>query len=542
MSGKRLLVIVLSLLLGFGSLALYRSVGWAQYAGSFRPLTLDLARPDVLIRTRSLSALPRDLLRVPLARDVLTEDFVFYYEEHPDRLGLKGALRRIAYEHELKWQDQVLAWVLDQPAEIALWRGATGTPTQWVAAVTRRELAQVLQEAATVALKDRQLTVAGKIKVDGQQVELYALEYSAQHTLLIAARGERVAILSDPGLLLTAEREPRPEAEAVLQRLLSADAGRQAVYRDAFLLDADYARHSVAVRTHLLSFGYQRFFPGFEAVRFDFDDKAWSTHALLDGTRLPTNALHDRELWSALPANPAACALLPVDWQRTEPMLAAAPEIDGRKPSALAAEMDGPAGVCWYSQGRLHAPLFAATLKAPRDNLAPLFEAVFNWSITTPADTDAGEPAPPASDEGMWQRTVDVPFAGADDSGRPRAAPMKVTLMRQGRYLLFSPDAARVEQAAAALAKRYPSLAGTLQDKGITLAVIAPRSLSEMAQKEALAMLPAGSEPVFRAAAERQLVPRLAAMKKYPAYRLVLVTPPNGAHRWYAVQWQELRK
>ena len=56
---------------------------------------LGLSRPDALLETRSLSQLPKDLLAVPFLKATLTEDFVFYYETHADRLGLIGSLRRI---------------------------------------------------------------------------------------------------------------------------------------------------------------------------------------------------------------------------------------------------------------------------------------------------------------------------------------------------------------------------------------------------------------------------------------------------------------
>ena len=65
-------------------------------------LGLDLARPDVLIESASLGRLPKDVLKVPLLRDTLTEDLVFYYENNADRLGLTGSLRRIIYEHDLQ--------------------------------------------------------------------------------------------------------------------------------------------------------------------------------------------------------------------------------------------------------------------------------------------------------------------------------------------------------------------------------------------------------------------------------------------------------
>lgn len=135
MTSKRLMVMLTGAVVLVACLSLYRSVGWAVYAGPVKSVVLDLSRPDVLIRTRKLSSLPRDLLKVPIARDLLTEDFVFYYEGHPDRLGIKGSLRRIAYEHQLQWRDEVLQWVFDQPADIALWRAGDGTLKHWLISI-----------------------------------------------------------------------------------------------------------------------------------------------------------------------------------------------------------------------------------------------------------------------------------------------------------------------------------------------------------------------------------------------------------------------
>lgn len=529
------------LLLGV-TLVWYRSVTWARYQGEVAAVPIDLARPDALVRTRSLSQLPRDLLRVPLASDLLTEDLVFYYEEHPDRLGLKGSLRRIAYEHELAWNDELLAWVLDQPAEMALWRGGDGRLRHWALSLSRPQLVKVLQEAATVALNDRQLSLAGELSVDGAPVQVLAFEYSARRTLLLAGRGDRVVLLSDPGLLLDDARNPLPSAKGVLEKLLSADAGQRAVYGEAFQLAPAPVAHSVLVRAHYLSFGYQRFFPGLEALRFDFGEGGWSTHVLFDGSRLPKDALHDRELWAGLPTGPAACALLPVDWRMGEGLLEAAPGRAGRKPSSLAAELEGPAAVCWYSEGRLQAPLVAARLKNPRANLAPLFEALFDWSVAERSEEPKPLRARRRGDALVWQRTVEVPFATVNGDGEPEPGPLEVTLALKGRHVYFSPDSRRVDQALLTLAKRYPSVADSLPPGTVTLGVLSPRSLADLGRAEALVMLPRGQEPAFRDAAERLLLPRLLALGRHPAYRLALAGAGDGVAGWQAVEWQELAR
>lgn len=86
------------LLASAAGLAMLRLQGGEGFGEAIHALGLDLARPDAYIRTPALSRLPRDLVKASVARDLLTEDFAFYYVDHEDRLGLRGALRRMAFE------------------------------------------------------------------------------------------------------------------------------------------------------------------------------------------------------------------------------------------------------------------------------------------------------------------------------------------------------------------------------------------------------------------------------------------------------------
>ncbi|HCR6433163.1 TPA: DUF2138 family protein, partial [Shigella flexneri] len=100
-------------LVGFGAIVLLSAGVWAlQYAGSgpektlsplvmHNNLQIDLNEPDLFLDSDSLSQLPKDLLTIPFLHDVLSEDFVFYYQNHAERLGIEGSIRRIVYEHDL---------------------------------------------------------------------------------------------------------------------------------------------------------------------------------------------------------------------------------------------------------------------------------------------------------------------------------------------------------------------------------------------------------------------------------------------------------
>ena len=135
-----------------------------RLVGPLRPLGLDLAEPDGLIDTESLGALPRDVLAVPLFRDVLTEDLVTYYEQHPGRLTLGGILRRLAWEHDADLGDWAIRTVLDEPAQVALWRGGDGRIRHWLIVIRRNTVTRLMDTAARLALKDRYLAeVSGGI-------------------------------------------------------------------------------------------------------------------------------------------------------------------------------------------------------------------------------------------------------------------------------------------------------------------------------------------------------------------------------------------
>ena len=515
-------------LCGVAAVALYAAYGWHRM-GRVGGLHLDLSAPDALIVSKSLSSLPRDLLSIPLARDVLREDFLFYYEQNEDRLGLKGSLRRIAYEHELGWGDQLIRMVLDEPADVALWRDADGSLKHFAIAVSRNNLSRMLEEAGKVALKDTQLTLAGNVHVDGDKVPVYALAYGYRHTLLFAARGQRLVILSHPGMLYGGEdgKTVDAKAEATVAGLLSADSAKQQTLRRQFHLDGPAPDgHSVAVKADFLSFSYQAFFGALQALRFDFSKGAWRTRALIDSAKLQTAGYDNSALWPALPHNPAACFALPADWSAMQPVLERLGKGADAALAPLSEQLSGPAAVCWYAASRLYTPLLVATRKKGADNEA-LFGSLYAAAVGHPK---SGAILKAADKNGAvsWSREVATPF-GAQ---RP-------TLALSGRTVIFSPDAALVERALAVARKQAPPIGDKLPEAGRTVGLIAPAALAELIRKETFDTLPADGEPVLRAAADAQLVPRLNALKKYPPYRLVLKSAGAGLG-WQPLEWQAL--
>jgi uncharacterized protein YfaA (DUF2138 family) len=533
-----------------------------------REVQLDLTYPDALIDSQSLSQLPRDVLRVPLLRDVLTEDFVAYYEGNEDRLSVAGALRRLAYEQKLDLAETVLKHVFDEPARVMLWRGPDDKLRYWVLSMQRNGLAKALEAVATVAASttnDTQLSkVADALGDSGAPV--YALKLSATRSILIASKGDRLIALSEPGILLDKDGKPVSKQASALAALLSDDAGKRNVQGSAYALPApEPTGHHVVVSANYLSFGYQQYFPGIEALRFDFGagtaGNGWQSAALIDPSHL-SGKWDNAALWHALPADPAACATLPVDWKAAGALLRTVAG-DAQEIAEAAAHVGeaftGPAAACWYGKSSLVAPLFVARLssasqaEAVKPALGALFgQIVGAYEAKAQADDKSGayKRLPVTTRQGpanatLWQRPVSARYGTAQAAGAPFAAQLSadryfpVTLAVAGDVVVFSPDARLVDDALAVLAKRFPAVADSLpRDKTERIVLtMTPASLAPLIRREAGAALPADQEAVFLNAAQTHLFPKLKALARYAPVSLALDGGVPSSRGWVPVTW-----
>lgn len=499
----------------------------ARFSGHINALGVALDEPAAYLATPSLTAMSRDLVKAPVLRNLLTEDFAFYYETHEDRLGLAGAVKRVAFEHETTWKDDLIALALDQPSEVALWADSRGAARHWALAMTRDALARVIQGLGQIAASDAQLTLIADVPLatfSFETVPVYALQLSPRRTLAIASRGNRVVVLSDPGLLFDNERKPDRDAAAVLGSLLSGDAKDQGLWRHHFALaDAPGAAHTLVAGGELLALGYQQFFPALQALRVDVapGGKALDTW-VKQGSDWPASP------WAALPAQAAACAALPVNWVQARQVLTGA---DGKAKAGdagpalaeMARAFDGPAAICWYGASQLHTPLLVAHASGPAPS-AQTLQAFMQWWLPKQAAWSPGDKA----------AVVDAPY-GAKRQGEDVGYEM--AFRRAGDWWLFSPDAALVAKAEDAIGRRFPSVADTLGAGAKTaIATATPAQIAELMRREALAVLPV-EQGDFRQAAETLLFPRLASFGKLPAAQAV----PAGArdaNGWTALRWQ----
>ncbi len=533
-------------------------LGWFMHKPKAPPAELasdklGMSRPDGLLETHSLSQLPKDLLAVPFLKETLTEDFVFYYEAHADRLGLIGSLRRIIYEHDLKLQDSLIEQLFDQPADVALWRGADGRLKDFLLVMDRGGLAKVLEPLAKVALDDSQLTTVATVKVGTDDVTLYQLTYNASKALLFASHGDKLVVLSNPTKLYDSEGGASEEPGGVSTQSIAALLNGDKLFPEAFGLPprAPEVKQRLSVNASVLAMGYQRFIPNFAGLRFDMDDKGW--HSFLAMDELDNQPDFDfKPIWQAMPMGASACVALPLAAEQQKPLLVKL-GAEESVAQALTEHMAGAAGLCWYADSRLYTPLLVASLND--DDSAKLDGDLGNLfgSMVGAYEGNVEEHAFPVVEkqEGQshqWQRQVSSNFGPykAKDAENPEAitgkAFMKVSLARHGSTLLFSLDDKLVDKALGTLDKRFPPMADVVPKDLLMPVYFGPESMAQLMQQETLDSLPQDMEPVFYNAAQTYLIPKLRKLGGYGKYALTLPegSEPDGHWQWLPLEWKAL--
>ncbi|RON34708.1 DUF2138 domain-containing protein [Pseudomonas brassicacearum] len=533
-------------------------LGWFMHKPKAPPAELasdklGMSRPDGLLETHSLSQLPKDLLAVPFLKETLTEDFVFYYEAHADRLGLIGSLRRIIYEHDLKLQDSLIEQLFDQPADVALWRGADGRLKDFLLVMDRGGLAKVLEPLAKVALDDSQLTTVATVKVGADDVALYQLTYNNSKALLFASHGDKLVVLSNPAKLYDVESGPSEEPGSVSTKAIAALLNGDKLFPEAFGLPPRMpeVKQRLSVNSSVLAMGYQRFIPNFAGLRFDMDDKGW--HSFLAMDELDNQPDFDfKPIWQAMPMGASACVALPLAAEQQKPLLVKL-GAEETVAQALTEHMAGAAGLCWYADSRLYTPLLVASLND--DDSAKLDGDLGNLfgSMVGAYEGNVEEHAFPVIEkqEGpthQWQRQVSSNFGPykAKDAENPDAitgkAFMKVSLARHSSTLLFSLDDKLVDKALGTLDKRFPPMADVVPKDLLMPVYFGPDSMAQLMQQETLDSLPQDMEPVFYNAAQTYLIPKLRKLGGYGKYALTLPegSEPDGHWQWLSLEWKAL--
>ena len=522
-------------LLGFafaGSLlALYRyqKVPPQYHYEASSTLAIDLSSPDTLLLTQNLSQLPKDVTTAPILSGLVDEALVFHYEENEERLSIEGSLRRIAFEHKLEWQDRFLSTLFDAPAEIAFWQSKKGRPDYFVAQLERGTLGKLTEALAKIALDDTQLQKAAELKLEGKTIPLYALRYAGGRSLIFAGHGDQWLALSHPGMVFNSKGELTADAKVILGALLQG----KRPWQDKLPATAS-AKHSALIGSKAITLGYEHFLSGVGGLRFDFQNKKWSSALRLmppDGISYQPDAI-----WRLAPLGAALCVALPVNWAATtEPLTTLTGEAENVK--AVLASLDPVAAACWYPDSRLAAPLFIARAKAA----LPPQTAQFIDAVASKAWRASIAPKP---EEGgnATRFSLNLPSQHGLFSKQDKARSFPVSLAYQGTSIYFSPDQSLVEAALNVPKKLAPALADEVGLKKSALAwlVLDPAAMAKLVRAEVQEALPANDESFFREVAQKELWPRLEAWSKQQK-AFALVPGKNERSGFVALNAQPLK-
>ncbi len=343
---------------------------------------IKLAQPDVWVHSQNFALLPHDLLKVPLLKALLTEDFVYFYAQDEDWLSLQGAMRRISFEHELNWSDTLLKNIADAPADLYMWHDDSHALRYWALSIERDSLTTVAQSLAKLKLAaDKQLHEIGRVSISGDDIPVLRVSLSANRQMVFAAHNKRMVLMSDAAMASQNGDGLDDQAQTLIKRLLAEDADTRAQVVSEWQVSVkaqsvEESKQTIMVSNRLFAQGYAAFIPSLRAVRFDFDGKTWASQANV------TPVTFDPKIWTYLPANAAFCASAPVDWAQVQKAVDAASSL-AVKPK-LAEEFSPTGAVCWYAEkeDNILQPLFVGLRHSGKTTVEPLY-TLFDWAVAS---------------------------------------------------------------------------------------------------------------------------------------------------------------
>lgn len=346
---------------------------------------INLSHADVWIHSQNFSLLAHDLLQVPLLKSLLTEEFVYFYTQDEDWMSLQGAMRRISFEHDLNWSDNLLKYIANAPVDVYMWHDDSHALRYWALSIARDPFATIAQTLALLTLTaDKQLHEIAKISIDGDDVPVLRVTLSAQRQMVVAVHDKRLVLLSDVSMASVEGEELNEGAEQLIKNLLATDAATRAkVVSDWQVASKALSEHvfeqTIFLSNRFFAQGYATYMPSVQAVRFDYDGKHWLTKAHLRSSGF------DAHIWKHLPANAAFCVSLPIDWAAAQTALDDAEALSA-KPH-LASEFATSAAACWYTEEHddITQPLFVVLRKSEKATTEAL-TALFDWGVAANQD------------------------------------------------------------------------------------------------------------------------------------------------------------
>ncbi|MGK0289580.1 MAG: hypothetical protein ACI86H_001025 [bacterium] len=489
-----------------------------------KQLNLGIPTPDGVLVTQNLANFPKDIIENPTLKKILTEKFLFYYEGSESHLSLKGTLRRITFENQLSFKDHIVKSILDQPAEIAFWKGHDGRLSEFIMIVRKSPRSNLMTLALSLANKnDRSFKSEEDFFISKtKKVKVYSLKYGKRKKLYFTGIQNRYYFFTRKNLMIS-QGTSTEEQVAGFRNLYKRNL-RQGIFSPLFGVKGSSGKHTLIVNAKYLSFGYQRFFPSLRAFSFTFRKKIWATRALVLGK---TPYLKTEQLWKAFPKDPSLCVALPVDASRVKSVITGVMKQNYGEITKL---VESATGICWYQDSGLYTPLLAAKVKpvvvAKQDQIEQLFRRVVYGK-------SGGNLVKKKTQDGFVLEKV---FTG-------RKKQLNIRFAYWKGYFLFSLNGSLVDRGVNVLEKKMVPLFEQLKGKKNFAAIIFPKNLSEFLTKEITSTLKKRDEITFLNSAKTHLFPTLKNIATIPSYGLSMPIGNHGQYpKWEKLEWHSFEQ
>ena len=505
--------------------------------------------PDIVILTKKVADLPKDLVQNTFLNKVITKETMFYYEDDPRYLGLLGTIRRLAYEHKVELRDSIVKYILSIPAEIALWKSTDGKIRDFLFISNGKILNKNI---LSFYLQFKQITSDKRVGT---------FSYNGADGYYIEVRGRELAIWVHKNKLYISNMHPKyfpDKNENKLKELVTMkfdeDSG-SGFFSRLYNTHLGNNKHSIIVASEFLSFGYNYFFPAISAIRLDFRAKNWSLYSLTNPESLKGDS-NISELWKAFPKSAAMCVGLPINSSRvaeiiskyralTKARLEEDKSVEQHGTAQASAENEGdasegsqkaevgfsefekylftneeiatlikhPVGLCWYERSTIYTPLFVAKVSGAlknKDKIKFLFDKFVGG---LEKDYEYGEIEESISgDFQSYSRIVSSKYGLHKNSEEMSIDILKfkkyfkINLSFNDKFIIFSPDSKLASLAVAVLSKKTPSISDQLKIKNKNLSyLLNPYGLSQLLDRYIKEVLPSSQESVFRTSIEKHL-------------------------------------
>ncbi len=507
---------------------------------------IDISKPDAVILTRSLSQLPQDIISNPFLKDVLSEDFLFYYENNESRLSLEGGIRRIIYEHRQDMLDRILHRIFNSPAEIGIWKGDDGRLTDVIMVMPKTVFSDIAQFALEVSQKDSYVNEFHKVDLNSDELMIWEFRYASNRRFFFTSNQDNLYVFTSPRFFT----DKRTTTKTKLKTLLTRNF-KDGIFSSTYGLNGIVGKHALLFSVKYLSFGYQKFFPFFQALGFYFDGKQWetwvntqmvqsesqaapkvdkitgeSTQATDQTQPQQTNPiLSSSKVWAAVPGKPAFCSAVPVEPLLLQQMLDML--TGGDKNGAITLKkIKSATAVCWYAKSDVFTPLVVVhteDLTGQKRFLKNLFNVMI------------------AGGQSISKEGSDKGYLYQKEAWSQHGSEYLVSLGYLDHYLFMSLDGHLVEDAWDTVNKKANSVKDLLSEgkQNISL-IISPRQLGDLLRVAVTDTLKTYDETVFLESASSHLFPVFEKLET-TQYKTITLTMPQGktipGSNWEKLEW-----